>query len=365
MRGLLVLGLLASLASCTDRSFTPVMPEALEVGRAYTVFAATSREAEDNGTFGYGRSDKLSLLELTVSIPPLHTPGDLKFGYAEPNPRRQFTLAGQRQFADADAFRTRIADSVRGLPRGQREVTVFVHGYNATQAETAFRAAQIAHDINLPGALVIYSWPSRASALGYAYDNDSMLFARDGLERLLRDLRASGTNRIILVAHSMGSALTMETLRQMDIADPGWPARELGGLVLVSPDLDIEVFRSQVKRISRLPDPFVLFASGKDRILDLSARLRGTRKQDRLGSIENTDRISDLPIQIVDTTPFSKSAGSSHFVPATSPALIALLNRITTLNQTFRAEDISLTSVLTGRPETSTPRRQRRPVSAN
>lgn len=365
MRFFWVLGLIACLAGCTDRSFTPVMPEALQVGKAYTVFAATSRAPEDNGTFGFRRSEELSLLELTVSIPPTHVPGDLRFGYAEPNPIRQFTLAGQRQFANADAFRNRITDSVRQMPRGQREVTVFVHGYNATQAETAFRAAQIAHDINLPGALVIYSWPSRASALGYAYDNDSMLFARDGLEQLLRQLRASGTSRIILVAHSMGSALTMETLRQIEISDPGWAARELGGVVLVSPDLDIEVFRSQIKRLSRVPNPFVLFVSSKDKILDLSARLRGTRKQDRLGSLENAERIADLPIQIIDTTPFSKGAGSSHFVPATSPALIALLNRVTSLNRTFRAEDISLTSVLTGRPETITVRKPPKPVTAN
>lgn len=348
MRYLLVLGALLTLTACVDRSYTPTVPEALNIGSNFTVFAATSRSADENGYFGFGRSEMLRMLELTVSIPPKHKPGSLKFGYARPNPEKEFTMAARKEFESSSAFKSRISDSIRGLPSGQRDVTVFVHGYNATQAETAFRAAQLAHDLEVPGTLVIYSWPSRGKTLAYAYDNDSMLFARDGLEELLVQLKDTGADKIVLVAHSMGSALVMEAMRQMDIKNPGWPARNLGGVILISPDLNIDVFRSQMNRMSAVPTPFVVFISEKDKALNVSAHLRGTDEQGRLGNIKRIDRISEYPIDIVDTTAFSDDAASSHFVAATSPSLIAILNGARSINQTFGREDVSLERFLVG-----------------
>lgn len=343
--------LLVAAAGCTDRSFTPVMPSALAIGESKSVFVGTTRAEEPDGSFGFRRSAELRHLELTVSIPPTHEPGTLNFAYARPNPLHQFTLAGQRELASAEDFKARLRGALSDLPPIEREVTVFVHGYNATQNETAFRAAQLAHDIRLPGELVIYSWPSRGKALAYAYDGDSILYARDGLERLLRDVADIGASRVLLVAHSMGSALVMETLRQMDIDTPGWPASRLSGVVLISPDLDIQVFRSQISRMSAVPEPFVVMVSQKDKVLNISARLRGTIQQSRLGNLENAEKVRDLPVSIVDATPFSDGAGSGHFIPATSPALIALLLRAGSVSSTFRPETLTLTNLLIGRPE--------------
>ena len=351
-RSFVVLLLLLTASACTERSYTPVMSGALSVGQPVTVFAGTTRAREKGGQFGFRRSRELRHLELTVSIPPSHQPGTLNFGYARPNPNKQFTLAGQHVFSDAADFKARLRRELAHRPVNEREVTVFVHGYNATQNETVFRAAQIAHDISLPGPIVIYSWPSRGKALAYAYDNDSVLFARDGLERLLHQVSETGARRILLVAHSIGSALAMETLRQVDIDNPGWPARKLAGVVLISPDLDVEVFKSQIQRISRVPEPFLVFVSHKDKVLNLSARLRGTFLQDRLGNIRNSEKVAGLPVQIIDTTAFSDGAESSHFVPATSPALIALFRKAASVSTTFGDEKITITSVLTGRPET-------------
>ena len=132
------------LAACADRSFTPTVPEALSVGTAKTIFAATSREREEDGTFGFGRSEDISLLELTVSIPPNHKPGHLEFAYAKPDPQRQFTMAGRRQFQSGEEFKSRLKQEINTAGNPEREVTVFVHGFNSTQSETTFRAAQLA-----------------------------------------------------------------------------------------------------------------------------------------------------------------------------------------------------------------------------
>ena len=221
--------------------------------------------------------------------------------------------------------------------------------YNATQTETAFRAAQVGFDSDLPGAVVVYSWPSRARALAYAYDLDSAMFARDGLASVLLQVSAAGAERVVLVAHSMGGALTMETLRQLDIEKPGWAARALGGVILISPDLDVDLFRSQMLRLQDVPQPFVIFVSNRDIILELSARIRGAAERQRLGNIENVDKIRDLPVHIVDTTAFSDDAGSAHFIPATSPAILTLLSRASSVNDMFGPSDLALSTILAGR----------------
>lgn len=349
MRALMIWGLLALVSACTGRGYTPTMPEALEVGSPYTVFAATSRAPDENGNFGSVRSEKLRLLELTVSIPPTHRPGTLEFGYASPDPARQFTMAGRREFASPAAFRAEIAHAVEHLPGDEQEVTLFVHGYNATQAETAFRAAQLANDVGLPGATVIYSWPSRARPLGYVYDNDSLLFARDGMEQLLRQIEAAGVRHILLVAHSLGAALAMETLRQIEIKNPGWTARALGGVILISPDLDVELFRTQMARLAEIPQPFIIFVSERDPALGISSRLRGGAGRKRLGNIRTIDAIADLPVEIIDTAAFARGGASPHFLPATSPALIAMLNQAQSMSDTFGSEEASLKDLLSGR----------------
>jgi len=257
-------------------------------------------------------------------------------------------MAGRRVFDDPADFRSRLKAEIAHLPRDQREATVFVHGFNSTQAETAFRAAQLAKDIQLPGATMIYSWPSQGNPLGYAYDEDSILFARDGLERMLRQIRSAGVSRVVLIAHSMGSQLVMETLRQIEMQTPGWSAANLSGVVLMSPDLDVEVFRSQMNRIADVPQPFIVFASSKDKLLNISNRLRGNHSSVRLGSLTSVDAVSGLPIHIIDTTAFSDDAVSTHLVVGTSPALIAILKSARKTADAFGRDTISLDKLLPG-----------------
>jgi esterase/lipase superfamily enzyme len=344
-----VVAILSVLAGCSDRSYTPTVPDALAIGTNRTIFAATTRAPGPDGSFGPERSEELSLLELTVSIPPDRQPGELDFAYGNPKPDRQFTMAGRREFASETEFRTRLKEEIRTHPSDERDITLFVHGFNSTQAETAFRAAQLAEDIRMPGATVVYSWPSLGSPLGYAYDGDSVLFARDGLEQLIRSLKRSNGGELVIVAHSMGSQLVMDTLRQIEIADPGWTAAHLGGVVLMSPDLDVEVFRAQAGRFEALPQPFIVFSSRSDKILNLSQRMRGTHSRERLGNLESLQAVADLPIEVIDITAFEDGEAGGHFSAASSPALIALLNAARTTADAFGYENVQLANLFPGR----------------
>lgn len=297
------------------------------------VHVVTNRAIDSDGTITSGRSADMSYFEVDVSVPADRAVGSIPVAKHTPNPSLHFAVAGQTQLSDGAAIARRVQQGLRALPVNQREVTVYVHGYNNTFSDAAFRIAQLKADLNLPGEVVAFSWASRASAWGYEYDEDSVLVARAQLVSLLDRLNRNGAQRIVLVGHSMGAFLAMEALRTADLEDPGFSGRALSGVVLVSPDLDIDVFRSQAQSLHRMPEPFLIFTSQKDRALRLSAILTG--EQSRLGNLSKVSRLEGLPVQIIDVTAFANERGPNHFTAGSSPALLAMLRRSDGMTRDF------------------------------
>lgn len=344
MRWLWFLAFTMTLAGCADRGFAPLTPETGAIGTPHPIYVATHREPDSAGWYSSERASALSYTKLDVVVPPTHEPGRVRNGRANPDPQRDFTISTKEDFTAPAPFHAEIAATLAALPRDQREVLVYVHGYNNSFFDGVFRAAQMKHDYDLPGVTLHYSWPSAANPLGYTYDRDSVLFARDGLERVLRDLRASGANRIVLVGHSLGTMLVMESLRQIEIRSPGWSKDALSGVVLVSPDLDVDLFKTQASRFMDLPDPFAIFVSRRDRALMLSARINGD--VERLGNLTDPSRLGEYPVTIIDVSNFSDGDGARHFTLGTSPLLIGLLSRSDALNTAFQSDTAGQSGLL-------------------
>ncbi len=320
-----------ALSACSvDRSAAPIVTDAPADAETQTVFFATNRQKSADGGLGFVRGRRVEYGKVTVSVPPNRDVGAVSNGGAEPDPRRDFAFLSKTDYADNGAFRQSLR---KGQVAGSRELTVFVHGFNNSFSDAIFRMAQMRSDLDIPGASLVYAWPSRAHPLGYQYDEDSVIFARDGLEETLRTAHAATNGQLVLVAHSMGGYLLMEALRQIEILDPGWTDRSVSTVILISPDIGIDVFRSQMARIARVPEPFVIFVSKRDRALRLSAVLTG--EPERLGNLRDAETVADLPVSIIDVTEFSDNTGINHFVPASSPALIAMLRRRDGLPQDF------------------------------
>ncbi len=346
MRRIYLFPILLILAACMDRNHTPVMPAALEIGTIHKVFVATHRMTDDKGWYSAERAPNVGYTEIAVSIPPERRRGDIPLGYKEPDPTKHFAVAARQDLDGRASFRRDLSRHITARPHADREVTVYVHGYNNSFLDGVYRSAQLMHDFDLPGTVVHYSWPSAANPLGYTYDRDSVLFARDGLEQLLRDVKAAGPTRIILVGHSLGTMLMMETMRQIEIGSPGWTKRNLDGAVLISPDLDVELFKTQASRFAALPQPFAIFVSERDKALMLSARINGVSA--RLGNLTSAGKLGDFPVTLVDVTEFTKEADSSHFTAGTSPTLISLLRQSADLDRAFQRDTAGKTGPIFG-----------------
>lgn len=341
-----VLLILFLVSACSDRTLIYVDPQASQVGTPYTTYVATLRERTESGWFNGIRAQDLDFVDVDVTVPPMHKGTRISYSHRLANADRFFTFADRTDYPDAGAFSSGLRKALASQRPGERDVMLYVHGYNNSFADGVFRTVQLMHDFQLPGIGVHYSWPSAAHPLGYTYDRDSVLYARDGLEQLLRQVSAAGPDRIILVGHSLGSMLVMETLRQMEIRNPAWTKRHLGGVVLVSPDLDVDVFRQQSTRFSDLPEPFVIFVSRKDRALQLSSRINGNKQ--RLGILEDESKLDGLPVTVVDVSEFAKSSGDRHFTLGTSPLLIELLRNSDALSTTFNRDAGGRTGLLPG-----------------
>ena len=335
-------------AACEPRGEVRLMPQAAGVGQVETVFVATTRGPDPDGgdEFGMARAAKERYVRLDISIPPNRAPGDIEWPKLNraADPTKQFVTLAENNYSNAAAFRADLSRAIAHQHGNRAEVVVFVHGFNNNFAEGTYRLAQLGHDLHVEGALVHYSWPSRAHPLGYVYDRDSALFARDGMEQLLRDTDAAGARKIIIVAHSMGAAVVMETLRQIALSGDQHLLDKIGGVVLMSPDIDVDVFRAQALRVGKLPQPFVIFTSKKDKALALSARLTG--QHDRVGNLTDPKELGDLKVTLVDTTAFSTGAG--HFNVGDSPGLLSILGRIGDVETAFAGDRTGRSGLLGG-----------------
>lgn len=338
-----ILLLLAFLTGCVPHAVLLPLPESAEQRPLVPVFTATNRVAF-SGAEDAARSEDMQFARIDVAVPPKRRPGDLRFPDGEIDTERDFLVAKAARLADAKRFRAALSHALRQLPATDRDVIIYVHGFNNNFADGVLRIAQLGHDFRLKGAMVHFSWPSAANPLAYAYDRDSALFSRDALEELLQLVRVPEARRVAIVSHSMGGMLTMETLRQMAIARPGSVAREIDGVLMISPDIDVDVFRQQVRRIGKLPDTFAVFLSERDRALDLSARLTGT--QERLGNLGDPARIAEFEVTLVDVSAFTSGVG--HFATASSAPLISILSAAAEVDNAFAADVTGRSGILPG-----------------
>lgn len=185
-----------------------------------------------------------------------------------------------------------------GNSGGTRDVLVYVHGFNASFERAALDAARLSDALKFRGDTVLFSWPSRDSVFDYLADRESALWSRDALEDTLEKMISNPTvGRVHIVAHSMGSMLTVEALRQVHASNRGNMSR-FGAIVFASPDIDVDSFSASVRRLGGLHRQMTVITAQDDRALAISAGLAGGK---RVGRAEAA-ALQKLGIEVVDAS---------------------------------------------------------------
>lgn len=316
------------LASCSSVPSGLLAPVAAVPGtdRVDMLVATTRAPSDEVGVLYSGdRGDGVSFSNIVISIPKGREVGTIQLPRSVPgNVATDFAAISARPIAQVD-----LGKWFRTAGGRKRRVFAFVHGFNTPFDRAVFRFAQLAHDADAEAAPVLFSWPSRGHLLDYSRDFDNATYSRSDLANLLKAAAdSSSVGEIVILAHSMGSWLAVEAVRQLALERGGVP-RKISNVILASPDLDVGVFRRQVEDMGSRRPRITLFVSRNDRALQLSRFI--ARGATRLGGIDPTrdeyqQQLAGLSgITVLDLSAINAGDRINHDLYAASPYAVRLI----------------------------------------
>jgi esterase/lipase superfamily enzyme len=257
-------------------------------GKLIRVFYATTRLPTGSSLFSeyYGpdraNSEGQAPLRygtVDVNIPSSHARGNLEqpfhiftFSLKE-QADKHFMLVGLDEQALTD-FTEQLRHSVRSH---HKKAFVFIHGYYNSFADAARRTAQIANDLKVDMAPIMFSWPSQNRFAGYFDDYEAqraaVLYLRDFLLRILLD---TGVEQLHLIAHSMGSDLLTQAVLALPKDKLPQQPFPLGEVVLAAPDVDKDVFTAAMTTIKAISSGVTTYVCSRDIALKASHMFRRT-----------------------------------------------------------------------------------------
>ncbi|MBR1171746.1 alpha/beta fold hydrolase [Bradyrhizobium liaoningense] len=288
--GLMSAGSALALGGCAGLGATGARFDASSLSVDPTLLVVTTRKPVNGGRakpwFGPERATSMTIARAKLAAPDesrlsLASVGleDWRLDRIEPVPTDAGDLAAQA---------------------GGGDVLIYVHGFKQTFETAVLDAAHLSDGIKFRGRTMAFSWPSKAGLFDYAYDRDSAMWSRDNFERVLSALvSAPGGGRVHIVAHSMGTMLTLESLRQLHGRYGDTVTSKIGAAVFAAPDIDMDVFSSAIQRIGPLAGKITVIASTNDRALALSGQLAGGMT--RVGAAEKA-AIAGLGVRVVDAS---------------------------------------------------------------
>jgi len=299
------------------------------------IYVATTRARSDNLSLPYSaeRSKTLNFAKLDIGIPQNHVAGRVEKSGRAPDPSRHFSARTYQPIAERQDFIRQLNVALAQRAPENREIFIFVHGYNNNFADSVFRNAQISYDYNIKSVSLHYAWPSGASIPLYVFDRDSALVGRRGLAETIEIAAETNATRIILVGHSMGAYVVTEALRDLALRGRTSTLKRLGGVVLAAPDIDVDVFLSQIDDIGDIPRPFAIIVSQRDRALGFSRRLAGGHP--RVGSGSEVATLQKREIAVIDVSDID---GGRHSVFASSPTLMDVVNNDALMRSILRED---------------------------
>ncbi len=245
--------------------------------------------------------------------------------------------------SDLADLRDTIAPFLTDRPGGNAAL-VFVHGVNNSFDSGVLRLAQTWHAAGRHAVPIVFSWPAGSQAfkpIAYNHDRESGEYSVLQLKTLLMALASNpDIDRIHIVAHSRGTDVTTTALREianeihavegrtffgrlthealgrtMGSLEPapveGVRASDvlkLETLVLVAPDLDMDVFTQRFlsERVMRVARRVVVYTSREDGALGLARLFFASERRLGDATLEDFDDnsrrlINELPtIEIVE-----------------------------------------------------------------
>lgn len=243
------------------------------------------------GYYGSERSARTNRIEYGVchiTLPPNHQFGKLEeyslLRFETKNvPDKHVTVKTPKPIAKDQFF----GELNRSVARSQnKEVFVFIHGFNVSWEESATRCGQIAYDLGIDserGVAFLFSWPSQGRVFDYMADDTNARVTRHDFAEVLGQISTlSGATHINILAHSMGNQILSEALNQIGATLSTNAARPFNQVVMAAPDVDVDDLSDMSKNMLKTANHFTIYSCKTDLPLRFSRWVRGDNR--RVGS---------------------------------------------------------------------------------
>lgn len=265
----------------------PVNPKK-DPGGEVTLFYGTNRNVSGNkkpNAFFGNELDDLKYGTCIVNFPAGHKqgaverPSKILWFQLNENKEKHIVLSSINEYTEIDfhnLLKTELAKC------DGKSALIFIHGYNNSFPEAAWRCGQIAYDIPFNGLTGLFSWPSDGETLSYLSDIEKADTSIPKLEKFIEDIVIkTGVEHLHLVAHSMGNRILTRALQNL-CTNPHFQnhIKTINQIILAAPDLDKDVFNDTIlPGILNIGSRRTLYASDKDKALKLSKFFRKGRKR--------------------------------------------------------------------------------------
>jgi esterase/lipase superfamily enzyme len=291
----LALAACLALGGCFVSEMTGTLGGAAPLSRKPTLLVATTRLPVGNPVqkpwFSAQRAQGLVFAEAKMTPPDTSLTG-----------RVASVVTGDWNVASVEQLEREGAAQAFAQAALGRDVLLYVHGYRESFETAAVSAAQLSDGIRFGGATALFTWPSAASTLSYVSDRESAMWSRDAMEDLLLAVAQTPSGgKVHIVAHSMGTLLTLETLRMVRSAGGDAAMERIGAVVLAAPDIDVDLFTRSVERLGADARKITVISATNDRALAVSSRITGVT---RAGAAER-ERLEALGVRVADASEFA------------------------------------------------------------
>lgn len=170
-----------------------------------------------------------------------------------------------------DEIKLSFVDSI------QRSALIFIHGYNNSFEDAAYRTAQIAWDIPFEGISGFFSWPSGNSKIKYLKDVEAVDSSIIDFEKFLEEIiLKTGVEKIHLIAHSMGNRLLTSTFNHLRKNERlNNKLNIFNQIILAAPDIDQIVFEKNIlPYFKNIGERRTLYTYNRDIALQISKFIR-------------------------------------------------------------------------------------------
>lgn len=311
-------------AFVTEQGHAQTQPEYQTLDLPYFTLRNRTGSNEPAKTYGGERSDLkagiCTVRELSLGVlSPL--------AQVAPNfLREEFLRVQSVEERDSEAILDLLEESAAG-----RGPAIYTHGYNISFDKGSRRAALLQQNADLDGRLLWFTWPSDGVAALYTHDEADLYWSVPDLaDTLLRLTTRFGPGTVDVIGHSLGARGVVLALYEVANRAPG---TRLGEVVLLAPDMDVDIFERILPRIRPVAGGITVYTTSGDRALALSQQLHG---YPRLGEAGN-DVSRFAGVEIIDLSDLPSESPTGHLYHIYSPDVGADLQQL--LNGGKRADE--------------------------